>query len=114
MLTLIRILDECKPLKVGTAFKQQGKGIAMVMGMKMVRPKLPALLATALDLARKSASAGATNIGGGGGGGGGVGGDGTPSARVTVYVHCWRGGMRSSSVTWQDLADFARHVTGCR
>ena len=79
--------------KVGTCFAKQGRGQAMVLGMRAVRPKLDTMLRTILHLAETSgrergpAAAPAS--------------DASPfPAPVTVYVHCWRGGMRSSCVTW--------------
>jgi hypothetical protein len=84
----------------------------MVLGMKCVLPKLPGLLQTVHELSAAvrekrqrtgegavdnddavAADTGAAYAGAGAG-----------AARVKVYVHCWRGGMRSSSVTW-----FLRH-----
>lgn len=80
--------------------------------MKCVLPKLPGLLQTVHELSAAvrekrqrtgegavdnddavAADTGAAYAGAGAG-----------AARVKVYVHCWRGGMRSSSVTW-----FLRH-----
>lgn len=75
--------------KVGTAFAKQGRGVALVLGMKAVRPKLERLvnevvrLVEAKEAEPSSASARARG-----------------HAPLAVYVHCWRGGMRSSSLTW--------------
>ena len=75
--------------KVGTAFAKQGRGVALVLGMKAVRPKLERLvnevvrLVEAKEAEPSSASARARG-----------------HAPPVVYVHCWRGGMRSSSLTW--------------
>ena len=67
--------------KVGTAFAKQGGGVALVLGMKAVRPKLERLVNEVVRLAEaKEAEA--------------------KEAPLVVYVHCWRGGMRSSSLTW--------------
>jgi tRNA 2-selenouridine synthase SelU len=67
--------------KVGTAFAKQGRGVALVLGMKAVRPKLERLVNEVVRLAEaKEAEA--------------------KEAPLVVYVHCWRGGMRSSSLTW--------------
>ena len=67
--------------KVGTAFAKQGRGVALVLGMKAVRPKLERLVNEVVRLAEaKEAEA--------------------KEAPPVVYVHCWRGGMRSSSLTW--------------
>jgi tRNA 2-selenouridine synthase SelU len=107
--------------KVGTAFAKQGRGIAMVMGMKCVKSKLNGILKTALDLAaarkqqlrerrrreRREEQQREEEEGIGGGGGDDDDDnddDDNDAPPVTVYVHCWRGGMRSSSVTW-----FLRH-----
>ena len=96
--------------KVGTAFAKQGRGVAMVMGMKCVRPKLPSILQKALELAaaratqlreRRAAAAaggdGGDSHGNGGGGGGGGGGD-DAAAPVKVYVHCWPGRLFTQHV----------------
>ena len=75
--------------KVGTAFAKQGRGVALVLGMKAVRPKLERLVNEVVRLVEakgaepSSASARARG-----------------HAPLVVYVHCWRGGMRSSSLTW--------------
>ena len=75
--------------KVGTAFAKQGRGVALVLGMKAVRPKLERLvnevvrLVEAKEAEPSFASARARG-----------------HAPPVVYVHCWRGGMRSSSLTW--------------
>ena len=75
--------------KVGTAFAKQGRGVALVLGMKAVRPKLERLvnevvrLVEAKEAEPRRASARARG-----------------HAPLVVYVYCWRGGMRSSSLTW--------------
>ena len=71
--------------KVGTAFAKQGRGVALVLGMKAVRPKLECLVHEVVRLAEaKEAEPGRASA----------------RAPLVVYVHCWRGGMRSSSLTW--------------
>ena len=71
--------------KVGTAFAKQGRGVALVLGMKAVRPKLERLVHEVVRLAEaKEAEPGRASA----------------RAPLVVYVHCWRGGMRSSSLTW--------------
>lgn len=57
---------------LGTVYKQQGHSTAVNLGLKLVGPKLSELAATAKGHA------------------------GNGEARV----HCWRGGMRSSSMSW--------------
>jgi tRNA 2-selenouridine synthase len=74
--------------KVGTAFAKQGRGVALVLGMKAVRPKLSKIVEEILHRARaKDANCGTSPHE-------------CSSKPSVVYVHCWRGGMRSSSVTW--------------
>ncbi len=58
--------------EVGTLYKQQGRGPAMLLGMRLVGPKLADLVEQARTLAPDGA----------------------------VAVHCWRGGERSASVSW--------------
>ena len=60
---------------IGTTFSRQGKDIAMVLGMKMVKCKLPLFHAEAVRLT-------------------------SGMARPRLAVHCWRGGMRSRSAAW--------------
>ncbi len=57
---------------VGTMYKQQGKQAAVLKGLEFVGPKLKGLVQSAIKLNK---------------------GD-------TFLIHCWRGGMRSSSVAW--------------
>jgi len=57
---------------VGTIYKQQGKQPAIEKGLEIVGPKLVAFV----NVAKNNA---ADNV---------------------IYIHCWRGGMRSGSVAW--------------
>jgi len=57
---------------VGTCYKQQGKEQAIELGLQLVGPKLAEFVVRAKALA--------------------------PDRRVRI--HCWRGGMRSSSMAW--------------
>ncbi len=57
---------------VGTLYKQEGKQPAVLKGLEIVGPKLHAYVQEAIRL----------NVNG------------------TFLVHCWRGGMRSSSMAW--------------
>lgn len=63
---------------VGTAYKRQGKDIAIRLGVKIVGPKLDAMLTDASE-----------HI----------------SEKETARVYCWRGGMRSGFVRY--FLDFA-------
>lgn len=69
--------DEERAL-VGTAYKQQGKDIAVRLGIKCIGPKLDSLLSQALE-----------HIG----------------SNKTAKVYCWRGGMRSGFMRY--FLDFA-------
>ncbi len=69
---------------VGTIYKQQGRDAAVLEGLRIVGPKLAAIVEEARTLA--------------------------PDGRIRV--HCWRGGERSASVAWLlDKAGFAEVVT---
>lgn len=58
--------------RVGTIYKQIGKDAAVELGLEFVGPKLAKWVKEAKKLAVDN----------------------------TVYVHCWRGGMRSGSMAW--------------
>lgn len=69
---------------VGTLYKRQGRDAALLEGLRIVGPKLAALVERAQHVA--------------------------PSRRVRV--HCWRGGERSGSVAWLlDKAGFPEVLT---
>ncbi len=57
---------------VGTAYKQEGKDKAIILGLQFVGPRLAEMVKRALEI--------------------------SPEKELTV--HCWRGGMRSSSIAW--------------
>jgi tRNA 2-selenouridine synthase len=57
---------------VGTLYKQQGKQPAILKGLEFVGPKLADIVAKTQLIAKDN----------------------------TIYIHCWRGGMRSGSVAW--------------
>ena len=57
--------------KVGTLYKQQGKILSVQKGLEFVGPKLKGFTKFALKLNSPE-----------------------------ILVHCWRGGMRSSSMAW--------------
>ena len=57
---------------VGTLYKQQGKQPAILKGLEFVGPKMTIIISEVQKLAKDN----------------------------TVFVHCWRGGMRSGSVAW--------------
>lgn len=58
--------------RVGTLYKREGQEEALLEGLRIVGPKMAEMLSTAIALA--------------------------PQRRVRL--HCWRGGLRSSSVAW--------------
>ena len=57
---------------VGTIYKQQGREAAILKGLELVGPKLASFITQTQS----------------------------HSAGKTVFVHCWRGGMRSGSMAW--------------
>ncbi|MCS6811972.1 MAG: tRNA 2-selenouridine(34) synthase MnmH [Cyanobacteria bacterium] len=63
--------DEERAL-VGTCYKQQGRDLAIELGLELVGPKLATFVRQAKQL----------------------------TADRTLRIHCWRGGMRSSSMAW--------------
>lgn len=69
---------------VGTLYKQQGRDAAVLEGLRIVGPRLAAIVEQARAIA--------------------------PEGRIRV--HCWRGGERSGSVAWLlDKAGFADAAT---
>lgn len=66
------IFDDTERAKVGTTYKQVGKDEAIELGLEIVGPKLATWVKMAKQLAVDN----------------------------TVLVHCWRGGMRSGSMSW--------------
>ncbi len=70
--TSFPLFSDDERAQVGTCYKQQGKEVAIELGLTIVGPKLTQFVQTAKKLA----------------------GD------LPVRLHCWRGGMRSSSLAW--------------
>jgi tRNA 2-selenouridine synthase len=66
------LFDDKERAKVGTAYKQQGRQTAIELGLQIVGPKMAEFARFVKPLA--------------------------PANKV--FVHCWRGGMRSGSVAW--------------
>lgn len=66
------IFNNDERAKVGTTYKQIGKDKAIELGLEIVGPKLAQWVKMAKKLALDN----------------------------TVLVHCWRGGMRSGSMSW--------------
>lgn len=67
--------------EIGTLYKQQGQQKAIHRGLEIVGPKMAGFVSTAIQ----------------------------QFGHQPLYVHCWRGGMRSSSMAW--LLDTAGLVT---
>jgi tRNA 2-selenouridine synthase len=84
----VPVFDDAERHRVGLCYKEQGKQVARRLGVELVSPKIPALMA-AVEAAQ--------------------GGD-----RAPVVVFCWRGGMRSLALTsFLNLAGIpARQLTG--
>jgi len=68
----IPLFDNEERAKVGTRFKQAGNEFAVQLGLEIVGPKLSDYTKQAKKLSRNK----------------------------KLLVHCWRGGMRSSSMAW--------------
>jgi len=75
----IPIFSDAERAEVGTVYKQQGRAVARQLGVEIVAPKIPQMVAAA-----RQAAAGRSG---------------------PVIVFCWRGGMRSQAMTaFFDLA----------
>ena len=68
----VSLLDNEERHQVGLSYSRQGKGPAMILGMKKAKPKLDRIREKACEAAK--------------------------GTRGVIGVHCWRGGMRSKSV----------------
>jgi len=60
--------------RIGTAYKREGRTVAVRIGLGCVGPRLEQLADSLLAL--------------------------TDPAEPRLHIHCWRGGMRSASVAW--------------
>lgn len=70
----VPLFDNVERAEIGTLYKQQGKSVAMERGLEIIGPRMA-------DLVRQVRTL-------------------TDGRDEPVVVHCWRGGMRSNSVTW--------------
>ncbi len=70
--TSFPLFDDAERAEVGTAYKQQSKSIAIEIGLDIVGKKMG-------DFARSLK---------------------TLTQEKKVFIYCWRGGMRSSSLAW--------------
>ena len=68
------LFDDDQRAEVGTIFKNSGKDDAVLRGLSIVGPKMADLAKTARAMA--------------------------VGKKDQVFVHCWRGGMRSRSMRW--------------
>lgn len=76
----IPLFSDAERSEVGTCYKQRGRDAAVLVGLRVVGPRLADLVEHARSVA--------------------------PDGRIAV--HCWRGGERSGSVAWLlDKAGFA-------
>ena len=69
----IPLFNDRQRADVGTSYKQKGSYTAILKGLDFVGPEMSRLLQEGVKLAGK---------------------------RKKLYIHCWRGGMRSSSMAW--------------
>ena len=80
----VPLFEDAERAVVGTLYKQTGRDAAVLEGLRIVGPKLAAIVERAHEIA--------------------------PDRRIAV--HCWRGGERSGSVAWLlDKAGFAEVLT---
>jgi tRNA 2-selenouridine synthase len=68
----IPLFDDQERAKIGTTYKNEGNYPALLEGLDIVGPKMSSLVKTAKELSQKK----------------------------ELVLHCWRGGMRSSSMAW--------------
>ncbi len=80
------LFDDDERAQVGTCYKQQGRDAAVELGLELVGPKLVTFARQAKAWASEEANQGANQ--------------GASQEGGQVRVHCWRGGMRSSSMAW--------------
>jgi len=66
------LFSNAERAKVGTCYKQRGRDAAVELGLQIVGPKLAGFVQQAKQL----------------------------TGDRTLRIHCWRGGMRSSSMAW--------------
>lgn len=66
------IFDDDQRATIGTAYKQQGHDLAVLLGLDSFGPRMPGFVKEASKLAPDK----------------------------EVLVHCWRGGMRSGAMAW--------------
>lgn len=79
------LFDNDERAAVGTCYKQQGRDQAVELGLEFVGPKMASLVKQAKAIASQAdADIAATS----------------PPPPSSLRIHCWRGGMRSSSVAW--------------
>lgn len=71
------LFDDDERAAVGTCYKHQGRDEAVELGLKFVGPKMAGLVKEAKAIASQASA-----------------------ASGALRLHCWRGGMRSSSVAW--------------
>jgi len=69
----LSLFDNEERAIVGTIYKQQGRQQAILKGLELVGPKMSKLVESAIEISNTD---------------------------NTLFVHCWRGGMRSGSVSW--------------
>jgi tRNA 2-selenouridine synthase len=68
----IPLFNDEERVEVGTKYKKEGRGKAILTGLNLIGPSMADKLSKALTLARNN----------------------------KLLVHCWRGGMRSESMAW--------------
>ena len=66
---------------VGTTYKQQSREQAIKVGLDFFGPKMRMMVEAVEDLVKKNQPA-------------------SHEAKPEIFIHCWRGGMRSAAIAW--------------
>ena len=74
----VPLFDDEERAIVGTIYKQKGRQPAIIKGLEVVGPKMSNIVVEAERIVN----------------------EGNEKKSTTILVHCWRGGMRSGSVSW--------------
>lgn len=80
------LFDDQQRAEVGIAYKHNGRQAALLKGLEFVGPRMRPMAESALEMTRAHWQSKAAEVG--------------KAQQKRVLVHCWRGGMRSQSVSW--------------
>lgn len=68
----IPLFNDSERVVIGTIYKQQGKQAAVAKGLELIGPRMNEIIQNCTSMTTEN----------------------------TLFIHCWRGGMRSCSVAW--------------